>query len=102
MAFQAIGAAEGEAAGAQDLAQALEVDGAILQRHDQPHLLLLVAQEEVLDVMAGQVAAQRLGLLDGEDRRMLDGAMGDAQLVEAGEELLRVEHRVTSVDEGAA
>jgi hypothetical protein len=28
---------------------------------------------------------------------MLDGAMGDTQLVEAGEELLRIEHRVTSV-----
>ena len=35
--------------------------------------------------MAGQVAAQRLGLLDGEDRRMLDRAVGDAQLVEPGE-----------------
>jgi hypothetical protein len=28
---------------------------------------------------------------------MLDGAMGDAQLVEAGEELLRIEHRATSI-----
>jgi hypothetical protein len=28
---------------------------------------------------------------------MLDGAVSDAQLIEAGEELLRVEHRATSI-----
>ena len=82
-------------AGAQHLAQPLEVDRAILDRHDQPHLFLLVAQEEVLDVVAGQVAAQRLRLLDGEDRRVLDALLGDAELGQPGEELLGVEHRVT-------
>jgi hypothetical protein len=67
----------------------------VLERHHQPHLLLLVAQEEILDVMSRQIAAQRLGLLDGEYRRMLDGALRDAELGQAGEELLRTEHRVT-------
>ena len=42
--------------------------------------------------MAGQVAAQRLGFLDGEDRRVLDGAVRDAERVEPGQELLRIEH----------
>ena len=85
MSRQALGAAEREPAGAQHFAQALEVDWPVFERHHQPHLLLLVAQEEVLDVMARQIAAQRLGLLDGEHRRMLDGALGDAELLQAGE-----------------
>ena len=85
MTAQPLGAAEREPARAQHLAQPLEVDRAVLERHHQPHRLLLVAQEEVLDVMAGQHAAMLLGLLDGEDRRMLDRAVGEAQLVEAGE-----------------
>src|SRR3546814_9835665 len=66
---QAVGAAEGEAAGAEALAQSLQIDRTVLQAGDQPHLALLVAQEEVLDVVAGQLAAQRLGLLHREDRK---------------------------------
>ena len=85
MALEAFGAAERKPPCAQRLAQPPEVDVAILQRHHQPHLLLLVAQEEVLDVMAGQGAAMGLGLLHGEDRGMLDGVVGQAQLGEAGE-----------------
>jgi hypothetical protein len=33
--------------------------------------------------MARQVAAQRLGLLDGKHRWMLDGALRDAELFQA-------------------
>ena len=74
---------ERQPASTQHLAQALEVDRAVFERHHQPHLLLLVAQEEVLDVMARQVAAPRLGLLDGEDGRVRDAAgWARAELVE--------------------
>src|SRR3546814_9065807 len=51
---QAVGATEGEAAGAEALAQSLQIDRTVLQAGDQPHLALLVAQEEVLDVVAGR------------------------------------------------
>ena len=37
-----------------------------------------------------------LGLLDGEDRRVLDRAMADAELGQAVKELLRAQHRGTS------
>src|SRR3546814_11502159 len=67
---QAVGAAEGEAAGAEALAQSLQIDRTVLQAGDQPHLALLVAQAEVLDVVAGQLAAQRLGLLHREAWRV--------------------------------
>ncbi len=79
LAAQPVGAAEREPAGAQHLAKPLQVDRTILEGDHQPHLLLLVAQEEVLDVMARQVAAQHFCLLDGEHRRVLDGPVGDAQ-----------------------
>ena len=80
---QPLGAAEGEAPAAEPLAQPFEVDRPVLQRHDQPHrVALLVAQEEVLDVRAGQLAAQRLGLLHREDRRMADRAVRDPERLE--------------------
>ena len=49
--------------------------------------VLLVLEEEVLGVAAGDLAAQRPALLDGEERRMLDGRGRDAEPVEAGEEI---------------
>jgi hypothetical protein len=38
---------------------------------------------------AGDFAAQRLAFLDGVERRVLDGLVGDAKAVETGEQVLR-------------
>jgi hypothetical protein len=40
-------------------------------------------------VAAGDLAAQGAGLLDREQRRVLDGAVVDAEGVEGGEQLVR-------------
>ena len=53
---------------------------------DQEQRALLVLQEQVLGVPAGDLSAQRLRLLDREQRRMGHGAMGDAQPVEKAQE----------------
>jgi hypothetical protein len=79
-----VGTAEGKLVAADPGRQRLQIHAARLLHHDQPHLVaLLVAQEQVLDMAAGQVAAQRLGFLDGKDRRMamdlgLDAEIGQA------------------------
>jgi hypothetical protein len=65
-----------------------QVDLPVLQAGHQPHGPLLVAQEQVLDVGAGQFAAQRLGLLHGEDRRVLDRGRLDAQARKPREEVV--------------
>ena len=72
--------AEGEAGAADPLVQRLHVDLGVLLGDDQEDLVLLVLEEEVLGVAAGDLAAQRLALLDGEERRMLDGRGRDAEL----------------------
>jgi hypothetical protein len=48
---------------------------------------LLVAQEEVLDMGAFELAAQGLGLVHGVDRRVLEALGGDAQRLEAVEQV---------------
>ena len=68
---QQLGRAEREAAGgAEQPVQRLEVDRGVLQRGDQKKRALLVLEEQVLGVAAGDLAAQRLRLLDREQRRM--------------------------------
>ncbi len=58
---QQLGAAEGEiAAGADHMAQRLQIDLGVFRHGDQPLVALLVAQEQVLDMRARQGAAQRL------------------------------------------
>ena len=83
---QQVGRAEREApAGAEPPVQGLELDLGVFQRHHQKKRVLLVAQEQVLGVAAGNLPAQAGGLLDREQRRMLDRCMRDAERVERGE-----------------
>jgi hypothetical protein len=92
MGHKPLGAAEGDAPRTDALTQRLEIDRPILQRHHQPHLALLVAQEEALAMAARKRAAQALGLLDGEDGRVLDRVGLDPELGQTVEEpLLRRE-----------
>ena len=55
---QQIGRAEGKPAiGAEQAVQPFEVDGGVFLRHHQVKLIFLVAQEQVLGVAAGNLAA---------------------------------------------
>ena len=83
---QKVGGAERETpAGAEQPVQTLEVDFGVFQRHHQIKLVFLVAQEQVLGMAAGNLAAQARGLLDREHGRMRDGRMADAERIERGE-----------------
>ena len=62
--------------------QVLEVDRGVLAGDDQIERVLLVLEEEVLAVGAGDGAAQVAGLLHREDRRMLDRRGDDAELAQ--------------------
>ncbi len=88
MLHQALSTAEGDAPGAEPLGQRLQVDPAILLGHHQPHPALLVAQEQVLHMAAGELATQRLGFLHREHRRVADRPGRDAQGFEPGEQRL--------------
>ena len=79
--------AEGKPGAADPLVQALHVDRGVLLGDEQEDLVLLVLEEEVLGVAAGDRAAQRLALLDGEERRVLRGRGRDAEPVEEGEKV---------------
>jgi hypothetical protein len=76
------------AAGAEPPVQRLQLDRGVLQRGDEIKRALLVLEEQVLGVAAGDRAAQRLRLLDGEQRRMAHRGVGDAEAVEGGEQLV--------------
>ena len=66
-----LGGAEGKpAAGAQAAVQRFELDRGILERGHQEQRVLLVLEEQVLGVAAGDLAAQRPRLLDREQRRV--------------------------------
>ena len=67
--------------------QRLQLDRGVLQRGDEEQRALLVAQEQVLGVAAGNAAAQAPRLLDREQRRMADRRVRDAEAVEGGEKL---------------
>ena len=69
--------AEGEASAVDPLVQRLHVDVGVLLGDDQEDPVLLVLEEEVLGVAAGDLAAERLALSDGEERRVLDSGVGD-------------------------
>jgi hypothetical protein len=87
MLHQLIRAAERETpAAADDLVQALEIDHGILDRSDEEELSLLVLQEQVLGVRAGNGPAQFLRLIDGEQGRMADCFMGDAKRIQGGKQ----------------
>ena len=68
--------------------QRLELDHRIFQRHHQVERVLLVLEKEVLGMAAGNLPTQRLRLLDREQRRVRDRAMGDPEAVEKGEQIV--------------
>jgi hypothetical protein len=82
-----IGRCEREPCRAEALVQALQGDRRILQRHDQIEVAALVAQEQVLGVASRDLAAQRLRLVDGEQRRMGHGGVRDAEPIEQSEQV---------------
>ena len=81
-----IGRAERKSRCAEPIGQGLQVNAAFLKRHNKPQPRFLVLQKEALAMTAWQRAAQCLGLVDGEDRRMRVGSVGDAEGVEPGEQ----------------
>jgi hypothetical protein len=86
---QPFGAAERELAGADDGGQRFQIDPAVLLRHHQEHRLAPVAHEQVLDVMARQLAAQLLGICHREQRRMSHDVMRDTKRGQPIDQLLR-------------
>ena len=68
--------------------QGLEIDACLFGCDHQKYRILLVFQEQVLGVPAGNRAAQRLALLDGEQRRMRRGLVRDSEAVEEGEQII--------------
>lgn len=66
----------------------LQVDHGFLFHGQQEEAVLPVLQEEVLGVASGDLAAQRLRIGDGEERRMRDGFCLDPEPVEIGEQLV--------------
>ena len=90
---QELGVAEGKTRGGQGVGQPLQIDPAFLESNDEPERALLVLQEEALAMAARQLAAQLNRLGDREDRRMAIGFVGDAERVEASEQLDGSERR---------
>ena len=87
---QELGGAEREAPGrAQEAVQRFELDRRVFQRHHEEQRTLFVAQEQVLGVPAGHLAAQRSRFLDREYRRMAHGLVRDAETIQVGEKLVR-------------
>ena len=79
--------AEREAWRGEAVRERLQVEAALLEHDDEPEPALPVFEEQALAVPARERAAQRHRLGDGEDRRMGVGAIGDAERVEAAEEV---------------
>jgi hypothetical protein len=86
---QDLGTGEGQAGRADQRREGLELDRAVLGTDDEPELIPLVLEKEILDVAAGNLAAQRLRLLDGEDGRVLGRQGGDPEFAQASEQILR-------------
>jgi hypothetical protein len=68
--------------------QRLELDHGIFQRADQEQRALLVLEEQILGVRAGNAPAQSLGLFDREQRGVRDGSMRNAEPVEEGKQVV--------------
>ena len=81
---QALFAAEGEALVTQGLCDPLEIHDAVLERDDEPHPALLVANEEVLRVGTGQVSTMSLRFFDGKDGSVGERVRVDAERLQSG------------------
>ena len=60
----------------------------VAQRHDKEQPVLLVLEEQVLGVPAGQLALELGAFGHREHRLVLQRSGGDAELIEAGEQVL--------------
>jgi hypothetical protein len=96
---QYIRAAEGQAAGVKPPPERFEIDFPVLETSQQPHFPFFVAKKQVLDVRTGQLSAQMPGLFHGVQRRVIDGAVLDAHLVESFEQTFRRQYCDVSHDE---
>lgn len=74
--FEVLSEAEGFA-GVEDGFEGFEGDGLVFLCGDEPEGMVFVAQEEVFGVRAGDVAAQVLAVVDGEQGRMSVDLEGD-------------------------
>jgi hypothetical protein len=72
---------------------ALEVDHGFLAQHQQEQAALLVFDEEVLGMAAGDFAAQVPRVVDCEQRRMVDGLGVDAERRQIGKQIFRWDGR---------
>ena len=85
---QQLGLAEAEAVAAERLVQALEVDMCTAERDDKEQAALLVLEKQVLGVPARQLALQLGAFRHRENGRVLDRLGVDAELGQAGEQVL--------------
>jgi hypothetical protein len=65
----------------QNLSQPRQVGALFGGHHDEPDPALVVLDEQVLAMQAGDFVVPGAALLDGKDGRVLYGAMFDAQLI---------------------
>ena len=77
-----------EPVAAERLVQGLEVDMCMAQRHDKEQAVLLVLEEQVLGVPAGQLALQLGAFRHREHGRVLDRLGCDAEVGEARKQVL--------------
>ena len=82
------GFAEGQPPRADAGGSRLQIDLGVLEADDQIDRALVVLQEQVLAMAAGNFAAQRARLVDGEDRRMIDRPGRDSQRVKARKKII--------------
>lgn len=87
---EGLGARERESlAGTELPPKSFQIDPPVLERDDEPELLVLVFQEQALAVTAGEIAAESPALFHGEHRRVVVGAGLDAEIRKMIQELLR-------------
>ena len=84
---QQIGLAEAQPPRADHARYGLEVDAGILEADNEVESALLVLEEQVLGMGAGDLAAQALCFSDGEDRRVLARLGSDSEAGKAGHEI---------------
>jgi hypothetical protein len=82
------GFAEAEAVAADRLVQALEVDMCTAERHDKEQATFLVLEKQVLGVPSRQLALQSGAFRHREHGRVRDRLGVDAELGQAGEQVL--------------
>ena len=79
---QKLGLAEAKTSRAERLRQPFEIDHELFSNRGQEQPGFAVLQKQTFAMRAGDLAAQRTGFLDREDRRMCVGLVADAQLLQ--------------------